>query len=139
LQISHRTNWSELTVQQSIRNMTEADDELLLMAVAEEGLLGMLTFSGGKWSRNRHAGEMSMTVLSQFWGMGLGGALVDHLLEWAQAGGNIQKTQLRVRTDNRPAIALYEKKGFSREGMTRVDMRVDGRLLDHWHMGPMLQ
>jgi RimJ/RimL family protein N-acetyltransferase len=50
-------------------------------------------------------------------------------------GGAVTKINLRVRSDNVRAIALYERKGFEREGLLRRGMRVDDVYYDLLAMG----
>ncbi|MDA0659269.1 MAG: GNAT family N-acetyltransferase [Planctomycetota bacterium] len=77
--------------EQHIRAGLQSDNQLFLLADLGDHVAGMLTFSGGRWSRNRHAGELSMTVLKHYWGMGLGGLMVDYLFDWARSIGTVQK------------------------------------------------
>lgn len=126
------------TAQQHIRSGQQCNNQLFLLADLGDHFAGMLTFSGGLWRRNRHAGELSMTVLKHYWGMGLGGLMVDFLFDWARSLGTVTKIHLRVRTDNLRAIALYERKGFIREGVSQSDMLVEGKYFDHIRMGVFL-
>jgi RimJ/RimL family protein N-acetyltransferase len=64
--------------------------------------------------------------------------MLDALIEWARGTGIVTKINLRVRTDNRRAIRLYESKEFEIEGTIRRDIRVDGAYFDHHVMGLIL-
>ena len=59
----------------------------------------------------------------------------DALLDWATKTRIITKINLRVRTDNRRAIQLYESKGFALEGTIRREFLIDGKYYDHHWMG----
>ncbi|MFP4345076.1 MAG: GNAT family N-acetyltransferase [Anaerolineales bacterium] len=61
--------------------------------------------------------------------------MLDALLAWARATGVVTKINLRVQTDNRRAIALYERKGFVIGGTIRREIRIDGEYFDHHWMG----
>jgi len=64
-------------------------------------------------------------------GQGIGSALLGHLLEWAQRDIRPTKVELRVRSTNTRAIALYRKLGFVDEGRFRRRLRLeDGTFLD---------
>jgi RimJ/RimL family protein N-acetyltransferase len=76
-----------------------------------------------------------MSVLQSYWGLGVASALIDALLEWAGATRIVTKLNLRVRTDNQRAIALYERKGFRIEGTLTKDVFVDGSYYDNLLMG----
>ncbi len=55
-------------------------------------------------------------------GRGLGREMLLRLLEWADGGA----VYLEVRTDNEPAIAMYEKAGFVTVGLRKRYYRVSG-------------
>jgi RimJ/RimL family protein N-acetyltransferase len=95
----------------------------------------MLTFGGGPRPRNRHAGEFGISVRRAYWSRGIASALIDSLVDWARASAVITKINLRVRTDNMRAIALYERKGFVLEGTITREVRVGDRYYDHHVMG----
>ena len=61
-------------------------------------------------------------VDAAYQGQGIGRQLVTELLEYANGG----TVFLEVRTDNEPAIALYESVGFVRVGMRRRYYRASG-------------
>ena len=70
-----------------------------------------------------------MGVVSAFRGKGLGLRLIRAALQAAWAA-DITRVELSVYADNAPAIALYEKVGFIREGIVRNAVRIDGRYRD---------
>ena len=63
-----------------------------------------------------HAGLYSMWVDPQQRGRGIGGMLVDAVIDWAKERG-YQKILLDVGDYNAPAIALYKSKGFLETGI----------------------
>ena len=44
------------------------------------------------------------------------------------------KINLRVRTDNKRAILLYERRGFVKEAKIRKEIFIDGQFYDHYWM-----
>lgn len=115
---------------QHLQDALEAATELYLVAVLDEQVIGNLFFRTGRRSRTRHAGEFGMAVQQAFWGQGVGSALLDGLIAWGQAHTVVKKINLKVRVENARAIALYEKKGFVREGVLRGEHCIDGVLYD---------
>lgn len=65
---------------------------------------------------------MTMGILPDFRGRGLGRALMDALLELARQRGS-ERVFLEVRASNTPAITLYEQSGFERVGVTKAYFR----------------
>jgi ribosomal protein S18 acetylase RimI-like enzyme len=57
---------------------------------------------------------------------GLGGRLVAHAAQWAQASG-LQWIDLQVLSVNAPAIALYQRSGFQKTGEIPDMFNLDGQ------------
>jgi ribosomal-protein-alanine N-acetyltransferase len=66
----------------------------------------------GLWMVPPDADVQTIAVAPDAQGGGLGQTLLDHLVTVARERG-CRRLQLEVRADNDPAIALYEKAGFS--------------------------
>ena len=118
-----------------LTHMAAADNSLAIVAVTEDEIVGALTFDGGRRPRMRHAGEFGISVLQAYAGVGLGKALLEYLLAWAERGGIVRKINLKVRVDNLPAISLYERMGWVHEGRTSRDTLIDGQFNDCLLMG----
>ena len=116
-----------------IRNSEVSVNALFLIAFIDDALVGILTFVGGERPRVQHAGELGLMVPKAHWGNGIGSLLLDTLIRWAEEGGIVTKLNLRVRTDNSRAIALYERKGFAVEGTITRSARIGDEYSDsHW-------
>lgn len=111
---------------------------IYFLAFVDATLAGTLNFSSRNRSRLMHVGEFGVTVQRSFWGLGVGDALLDALIDWARQNPVIKKINLQVRTDNQPAIRLYRKKGFTVEGELKQEIFVDGVYHDLLHMGLIL-
>ena len=122
-----------------LQRCRESENGIFLIGLVDGTVVSALTFQAGRRSRTRHSGEFGLSVRKAHWGLRVGAAMLDALIEWARETGVVTKINLRVRTDNRRAIRLYESKGFSVEGTIRQDIRVDGTYFDHHTMGLVLQ
>lgn len=58
---------------------------------------------------------------------GLGAALIGHARAWAKQAAHLDWIDLQVISDNRAAIALYQRAGFVTTGQTPDMFRIDGR------------
>jgi RimJ/RimL family protein N-acetyltransferase len=116
-----------------IRAMAGASPERVLVADAGERLVGFLGVRAGEFARNRHVASLVVGVLQAAQRRGVGTGLLAAALAWADARG-AARVELTVRTDNHPAVALYLRQGFVVEGLRRASLRVDGRLVDEYHM-----
>jgi ribosomal protein S18 acetylase RimI-like enzyme len=70
-----------------------------------------------------------MAVLPKYRGQGIGRRLLDACLAKAKSKG-ITRVELEVRIDNSQAIKLYEKAGFSREGVKKNALFFDEAYYD---------
>ncbi len=129
-------------------NMTVADEEkwirshqvnpnhLLLVAVLDDRIVGMLDFSNGGRQRIAHTGEFGMSVAKDFRENGIGSCLISTLIEWARSTKAIEKINLSVHSNNERAIALYRKMGFEIEGVRKKDLKYpNGEYIDTVIMG----
>jgi putative acetyltransferase len=80
--------------------------------------------------RRRHVATLGMGVRDACRGRGIGTALLRALLDLADNWLDLRRLELTVFTDNAPAIALYERQGFSREGTLRGYAFRDGIYVD---------
>nr|NLJ01914.1 GNAT family N-acetyltransferase [Bacillota bacterium] len=120
---------------QFIESVIESDNKLMIHAFLEGRLVGQLTFMGGARPRTRHVGELGITVLKDYWRLGIGTELIRYCLEWAKQSRVVRKVNLRVHSDNTGAISLYEKLGFVCEGTTTRQFYLDGTFYDCIYMG----
>lgn len=109
-----------------IDSYLESSCELMLIALIDARLAGVLTFAGSPRPRLRHTGEHGLSVRKADWGQGVGGAMLDALIGWARATGVITKLNAKVRTDNDRALALHRKKGFVVEGTISRELQIGG-------------
>ena len=121
-----------------LRKCRASENQVYLLALVGDDIIGVLNFSAGHRPRVRHSGELGMSVRKAYWGQGVGSKLLDTLLGWARQTRIIKKINLRVRADNHRAILLYERKGFVREGTIHKEIFLDGVYYDLKWMGLIL-
>jgi RimJ/RimL family protein N-acetyltransferase len=72
-----------------------------------------------------HAGRLGMGVVAGHRGKGIGRRLLEATLIKARAAG-LTRIELEVFSSNHAAIALYQKFGFTQEGLSRQARYLDG-------------
>lgn len=98
-------------------------------------ILGSAELRRLPWAKLKHGAMLAVGVHPEFRGLGLGRALLEVLIAWADAEGLI-RLELYVRADNAPARALYERLGFVEEGRRRAFVRLsESELVDDLVMG----
>lgn len=126
---------SEEQERERIARARRDENALFLLAEMDGEIVGSLTFEGGPRKRIRHIGEFGIVVAKACQGMGVGRALLEEMIEWAEATGIVRKINLRVCVENTHAIALYERMGFVTEGRIARDLYFDGAFRDALLMG----
>ncbi len=107
---------------------------LSIVALFENEIIGSLDFKGGSRPRIAHTGIMGITVKKNYWKSGVGNCLMDYLFRWAKSTNIVKKVDLRVRTNNYPAIKLYIKYGFIVIGKISRCAYVNNRYVDEYYM-----
>ncbi|OQB25460.1 MAG: Spermidine N(1)-acetyltransferase [Firmicutes bacterium ADurb.Bin182] len=128
----------KMTVEQEeayLEAVSKQSNSVYFVAEINGKIAGLVSFAGGTRPRTEHTGELSVSVLKEYWGMGIGRRLMEELIEWAKGTGIIRKINLRVRKDNERAIRLYKKLGFTESGIISREMQVNGVFYDNLCMG----
>ncbi len=89
---------------------------IALIAEAAGEVVGMLNCTVRPRRRISHVGELGMTLRRSYWGSGLGSALMESLIEWAEAHPVLEMLQLQVYACNDRALGLYRKFRFVEAG-----------------------
>jgi RimJ/RimL family protein N-acetyltransferase len=118
-----------------LKSCQASENNIYLVAVVGSKIVGTLHFGGGSRTRIRHSGELGMSVFKNYWGQGIGGLLLEGLIDWARGTNIIKKINLRVRSDNEHAIRLYQRKGFILEGTLSNELFINGHYYDLSAMG----
>ena len=63
----------------------------------------------------KHRAELGISILKEYWGLGLGKALMQACIQCAKEAGYVQ-LELNAVAENERAIALYKSLGFEEFG-----------------------
>jgi len=88
---------------------------LLLIAESDNRLAGLVHVEARKQERLAHSGSLAIAVSVEARGRGVGRALMETLLQWAETSP-LERVELAVLGNNERAIALYKGLGFVEEG-----------------------
>lgn len=81
-------------------------------------------------SATSHVSQLTVVVHPGHTGKGYGRVLMEHAIDWARRSDGVEKIELRVRSTNQRAIALYESLGFTREGQLRKRIKLQQGYVD---------
>ncbi len=95
-----------------LKEKAESKNEVEILAVVNQTGVGTAGIDAvGTKFKLRHRAEFGVSVAEEYWGLGIGGALLDACVECARAAGFTQ-LELDVVADNSRAISMYRKAGF---------------------------
>lgn len=120
-----------------IRSRADQPNSVMLLAEVAGALVGLMALTGESRAEESHAGTFGLSVDKQWRGRGIGGVLIEALIEWAPAHG-VTRLQAYVCDTNPRALTLYERYGFEREGLCRAAVIRDGRPIDMWLIARLL-
>ena len=97
---------------QFLNEKTNSPDEIEIVAVVDGKIAGMAGIEAlGKKYKLQHRAELGISILKEYWGLGLGKALMNACIRCAKEAG-YKQLELNVVTENERAVALYKSFGF---------------------------
>lgn len=104
-------------------------DAAVFVAESNGGIVGRLSISRDTHPASEHVADLGLMVSRGHRRQGIGLALMEAAERWARESG-VRKLELHVFPHNTPAIALYEKLGYQREGLRHGHYRRGDELID---------
>ncbi len=97
---------------QFLQEKTNSPDEIELIAIADGKVAGVAGIEAvGRKYKIRHRAEFGISILKEYWRLGLGRALAKACIQCAKEAGYTQ-LELNVVAENEAAISLYQSLGF---------------------------
>lgn len=126
----------------TLKNLRESNDKFMfsINSIEDEKIIGITGFENILWNNGTATIYIGIGA-KNYRGRGIGNEALHLTLEFGFEELNLHKIQLTVLSYNKPAIRLYEKSGFKKEGTyrefiyrdgTRYDMYLYGILRSEW-------
>jgi putative acetyltransferase len=96
---------------------------------SDGAIIGRLSLARDTHPASAHVADLGLMVAKEARGQGAGRSLLQSAIEWARGVG-VRKLELHVFPWNEPAIRLYERFGFKREGYRTGHYQRDGEDVD---------
>ena len=101
----------------------------MLVAVDGETVVANAVIERERIPRLSHRVRLTLTVLRDYWGIGIGSRLLDMMIEFCKRSG-AELIYLECRADNLRAVSLYRKHGFSESGRLQRYFKINGEYFD---------
>ena len=106
--------------------MEENPRGIEILAEIDGAIVGMAGFDGvGSQYKKAHRAELGISVDKNYWGIGVGKALMNACINCARTA-DYEQLELDVVSENERAISLYEKYGFVEYGRNPKGFRRRG-------------
>ncbi len=93
-----------------------SEQQAVFVARGGRALVGYVLLRPPGWRRTRHVVKLEIMVDRVHRGQGVGSALLEAAIAWAERSPVVEKIGLAVFADNERAIRLYRRFGFEEEG-----------------------
>lgn len=107
-------------------------DDIMLIAKDADKIVGSVSLARLP-RRMNHRGDLSVSVLKDYWNKGIGGRLLAEIIDFARKN-SFEIIDLQVRSDNSAAIHLYEKYGFEKIGAHPAFFTIDAEKISFDYM-----
>ncbi|WP_407371152.1 GNAT family N-acetyltransferase [Carnobacterium sp.] len=122
-----------------IEAILESNRTVLLVALDKEEVIGIAEIHGNDKPKLNHIGDISISIVKEYWGLRLGTTMMEKLIEWAKGpSSNIKRLELTVQARNERARRLYQKMGFELEAIMPRGVKDNGVYLDVCLMSMMI-
>lgn len=112
-----------------ISNINKNSKSIMLLGFIDDVLCCIAELISPTEIRLSHNVEYSITIVKNFWGMGIGNIVTKELINFAKYKG-IKNIILTVKGENSAAINLYKKYGFKTVGIKKDYICIDGNYDD---------
>lgn len=110
---------------ENLANLYESSNNVLLVALANDEVVGTASVKASSKRRMEHIGEIGISILKDYWGFGLGSLMMEEIILWAKESQVIRRLELTVQDRNQRAIHVYEKLGFKTEAIMPRGAKTD--------------
>lgn len=120
-----------------LETVENKENATIFVAEKKGQLVGYLIVIGGSVNRQKHSAYVVIGIQASSRGKGIGTALFNEMENWAKTKG-IQRLELTTVVDNHAGVGLYKKAGFEIEGTKRHSLLIEGKYMDEYYMGKLL-
>ena len=115
--------------------INNSENELMLLARDENKVIACAHLSFGSYIKTRHRCFVTIQIMKDYWGQGLGTKLFEEFIKVVESKKEITQIELSFIEGNDRAKALYEKMGFVIVGKKPNAIKLkDGTLLSMFEM-----
>lgn len=116
LSYTDENSFDEKQESKFLQEKAESINEIEIIAIIDGKVVGAAGIEAiGSKYKVKHRAEIGISILKEFWGLGLGKALMNACIQCAKNAG-YKQLELNVVAENVRAISLYKSIGFEEFG-----------------------
>lgn len=119
----------EIDHQDALLRHNEVESRMFFVATVDNDVVGWVHINAPGLEKLKHTAELTVGVLDEYRGMGIGTHLLNRGLEWAASNG-YEKVYNSVPSTNRDAIDFLEKNGWGIEAVRENHYKIDEEYVD---------
>ncbi len=123
----------ELDHQDVLLRQNELESRMFFVATVNDEVVGWVHVHSPELEKLSHTAELTVGVIEEYRGNGLGSHLLERGLEWAASNG-YEKVYQSVPATNDTAAGFLEQHGWETEAIRRDHYRIDGEYVDELMM-----
>lgn len=122
-----------------IKSQYYMDNSIMVITLINNKIVSIGAISSNSKSRTKHIGTIGISVLKEYWSLGIANEVMNYLIDFASSNNVTKKLALLVREDNYKAIKLYKKFKFEKEGLLKNDICINNNFYNTITMGLLLK
>jgi ribosomal protein S18 acetylase RimI-like enzyme len=119
----------EVDHDEALLRQNEIESRMFFVATVNEEVVGWVHIRAPELDKLSHTAELTVGVLEEYRGNGIGSHLLERGLEWAVTEG-YEKVYQSVPSTNEQAIEFLEANGWETEAVREDHYKIDGTYVD---------
>ena len=119
----------ELDHQEALLRHNELESRMFFVATVEDEVVGWVHLNAPELEKLGHTAELTVGVLEEYRGRGLGSHLLSRGLEWAGKNG-FEKVYQSLPATNDAAVEFLEEHGWETEAVREDHYKIDDEYVD---------
>jgi len=127
--IEAETVADEIDHESALLRHNELESRMFFVATVDDDVVGWVHIHAPELEKLSHTAELTVGVIEEYRGHGVGAHLLSRGLEWAASNG-YEKVYQSVPSANEDAIAFLENHGWETEAVREDHYKLDGKYVD---------
>jgi len=127
--IEAETVAQEVDHDQALLRHNELESRMFFVATVDDEVVGWVHLNAPELEKLSHTAELTVGVLEEYRGYGIGSHLLERGLQWAATNG-FERVYNEVPATNEDAVAFLEAHGWEVEAVREDHYRIDGEYVD---------